>query len=361
MDKLKQILTASLLGLMVLGFSLAGLLLPDQESSRAERRKLQTLPQLSWSREYGEELEVYFADQMPLRRELRTAKGWFSTKVMGRLDNGGYYQAGDVLCKMEYPLDEKQVGYAADRLAGVYEDFLKGTNLRWAVIPDKGYYAGEGRPGLDYERLVERMADSLGDEAEYVDLFDVLRLEDYYATDTHWRQERLFPAADALLKSFGLQGTDPGRYTAHEIDGFTGAYFGASGLPAKPETLTYLTSPATEGAVVTSAEAAATLPVYTLNQWEESLDGYNIFLGGPQAVLTVENPLAEEERELVLFRDSFGSSIAPLLLEGYSKITLVDLRYIAPELLPQYVDLEAADDVLLLFSVQVLNAGRILK
>ena len=39
MDKLKQILTASLLGLMVLGFSLAGLLLPDQESSRAERRK----------------------------------------------------------------------------------------------------------------------------------------------------------------------------------------------------------------------------------------------------------------------------------------------------------------------------------
>ncbi|MBU5626050.1 hypothetical protein KQI82_03750 [Oscillibacter sp. MSJ-2] len=361
MDKLKQILTASLLGLMVLVFSLAGLLLPDQESSREERRKLQTLPEFSWSRDYGEDLETYFADQMILRRELRTAKGWFSTKVMGRLDNGGYYQAGNVICKMEYPLDEKQVGYAADRLAGVYEDFLKGTNLRWAVIPDKGYYAGEGRPGLDYERLAERMLESLGDWGEYVDLFEVLSLEDYYATDTHWRQERLFPAAAALLKSFGLEGPDRKHYTAHEIDGFMGAYFGASGLPAKPETLTYLTSPLTEHAVVTSAEEAGTMPLYTLNQWEESLDGYNIFLGGPQAVVTVENPLAEEERELVLFRDSFGSSIAPLLLEGYSKVTLVDLRYIAPELLPQYVDMAAADDVLMLFSVQVLNAGRILK
>ena len=33
------------------------------------------------------------------------------------------------------------------------------------------------------------------------------------------------------------------------------------------------------------------------------------------------------DRELVIFRDSFASSLAPLLMEQYAKITLVDIRY----------------------------------
>ena len=42
----------------------------------------------------------------------------------------------------------------------------------------------------------------------------------------------------------------------------------------------------------------------------------------------MENPKAETNRELVIFRDSFGSSIAPLFAEGYKKITLLDIRYL---------------------------------
>ena len=39
------------------------------------------------------------------------------------------------------------------------------------------------------------------------------------------------------------------------------------------------------------------------------------------SLLTVDNPNARTDRELVIFRDSFGSSLAPLLLEGYSRVT----------------------------------------
>lgn len=361
MEKMRNILTLGVVTVMAAGYALWGALLPDQAQSRAERRNLQTWPELAWSEETAEEIETYFADQMPLRHFLRTLKGELTTTLLGKLDNGGYYRAGEFLCKTEYPLDEKQVAYAAQRLAYVYETYLSGKNLRWAVIPDKGYYAGEGRLQMDYSRLIEQMEQNLPAEGEYVDLFELLTIEDYYYTDTHWRQEKIFDVADALLESFGCAQTHQDLYAAHEIGGFTGAYYGQSGLAAAPETLTYLTSPITDDAVVTSAEVEGTLPVYTLNQWEESLDGYNIFLNGPQAVLTVENPHAASQRELILIRDSFGSSIAPLLMEGYSKITLVDLRYIAPDLLPEYVDLESADDVLMLFSVQLLNAGRILK
>ena len=38
---------------------------------------------------------------------------------------------------------------------------------------------------------------------------------------------------------------------------------------------------------------------------------------------------ADTEKELVIFRDSFGSSISPLLINYYSKITIIDNRYIS--------------------------------
>lgn len=59
-------------------------------------------------------------------------------------------------------------------------------------------------------------------------------------------------------------------------------------------------------------------------------------------------------KELLLFRDSFGSSIAPLLLENYSKITLIDLRYLSKDILENYIEFEN-QDVLFLYSTLVLN------
>ena len=90
------------------------------------------------------------------------------------------------------------------------------------------------------------------------------------------------------------------------------------------------------------------------------MDAYDVFLSGAAALLTVENPLAQTERELILFRDSFGSSLAPLLLSGYRRVTLVDLRYIASSELEKYIDFDD-QDVLFLYSTQILNSGAMLR
>ena len=62
----------------------------------------------------------------------------------------------------------------------------------------------------------------------------------------------------------------------------------------------------------------------------------------------------------MLFSDSYGSSLAPLLLEQYSRITVVDLRFMPSNMLSQYVDFEGAD-VLMLFGAAVVNNSSILK
>ena len=89
-------------------------------------------------------------------------------------------------------------------------------------------------------------------------------------------------------------------------------------------------------------------------------DPYEIFLSGAISLLSIHNPRAETKRELVLFRDSFGSSIAPLLVDGYSKVTLIDIRYIDSSYAETMVDFENAD-VLFLYSTSVLNHSETLK
>ena len=89
-------------------------------------------------------------------------------------------------------------------------------------------------------------------------------------------------------------------------------------------------------------------------------DMYEIFLGGSKSLISIENPDAKTDRELVMFRDSFGSSIAPLLAEDYAKITLVDIRYLPVERIGNYIDFKD-QDVLFLYSTSVLNHSETLK
>lgn len=363
MKKLQAVLTVVLLSGAVLGFALTELVRPDEELSRTERRKLAQAPELTWenlsSGDYGEDLETYLSDQFPLRDQLRTAMGAFRTRVLGQKDNNGYYDQNGWLCKREDPLKPEQVQWAADKITTLCDTLLEGSTVRWAVVPDKSQLSGTEHPTLDLEALREQIAASVPEGVEEIPLADLLELEDYYRTDTHWRQERIGPVAERILEAFGAQGEER-DYEAHTLSGFTGVYYGQAALPSEPEDMVYLTDAVTENALVTSAEVQGTLPMYVLDKFE-GLDSYDIFLNGAQAVVTIENPLAQTDRELILFRDSFGSSLAPLLLGSYAKVTLVDLRYLSSQILEQYVDFHPGQDVLFLYSAPLWNSGTLLK
>ena len=78
------------------------------------------------------------------------------------------------------------------------------------------------------------------------------------------------------------------------------------------------------------------------------------------SLLTIENPNADTDRELVIFRDSFGSSLAPLLVPGYAKVTLADIRYLLSSQMGKYLTF-TDQDVLFLYSAPVLNNSETLK
>lgn len=385
-DKRKNCLLLAAVLLLVVGLTVTGILLPDQQVSVAERRNLAQLPTVSVSsvldKSFSADFESYSQDQFPFREWFRRVRAWTNRLVFQLQDDNGIYIQDGYAAKIEYPLNETSVSHAASRFSYVYERYLKasGSAVYVSVVPDKGYFLAEkhGAPAMDDERLAALLTEAMP-FASYIDLFPVLALEDYYATDIHWRQEKIMPAARLLLQKMkaedsALQKTDentvPDALAGEDIsedvrmedsgytmkkasNAFYGVYCGQTALPLSPDTMYYLDSETLSACIVWDGEAQKEIPVYDLAQ-AEGRDPYSMFLGGSKSLVTIENPKALSDRELLLFRDSFGSSIAPLLAEEYSKITLIDIRYLSPELLDRFVTF-AGQDVLFLYSVSVLN------
>jgi hypothetical protein len=127
----------------------------------------------------------------------------------------------------------------------------------------------------------------------------------------------------------------------------------------EPDTLYYMTTDIMDSCKVYNYETGKYTGIYDMEK-RDSYDPYEMFLSGAVPLLTIENPKAETKKELVIFRDSFGSSIAPLFIEAYSKVTLVDIRYITSDYLGSLITFDN-QDVLFLYSTLVLNNSSMLK
>lgn len=367
MENRKHIATLVVFFVILWGFLLGFLLLPDADLSYAERRKLMQLPKPTLetllSTEYMTHLEKYAQDQFPLREEFRAAKARFRYQLLGQGDSNGIYLANGSAVKMEAILRPDEVLYCADKINEIYETYLQGMKVYVSVIPDKNYFAAQefGHVSFDYDKMLSLFQERLS-HVDYIDVFGSLSLADYYRSDAHWRQESLGPVRDTLAAAMGIEDRlqDLKSYTKHELYPFQGVYVGQSALPVSQDDLVYLTNPALDFAIVKSAEQEGKeLPVYAPDKLA-GMDGYDVFLHGAQAILTIENPLATTEKELILFRDSFGSSIAPLFLDAYRTITLIDLRYVGSQYLGDFVDF-SNQDVLFLYSTGIVNSGRLLR
>ena len=89
------------------------------------------------------------------------------------------------------------------------------------------------------------------------------------------------------------------------------------------------------------------------------LDSYDVYLDGASSFIEIFNSNSTGG-ELVVFRDSFGSSLVPLLIPYYSKITVIDNRYISSEYFNKLITNYDAD-VLFLYSTLIVNDSGSLK
>ena len=333
---------------------------PADKLSFSERRKLAQFPEVSveniLNKKSMDGFDNYSVDQIAFREDYRRLKAIFDINVLFKSDNNAIFVYGDQVFKTEYPMNQNSARRLCDIINYVCGQYLEGMNVHYALVPDKNYYLGDTHHLImDYPEYASFIRENIRSDIGYIDLFGELTLDSYYMTDSHWKQDRIGGVVDAIAAGLGSpMRFDESMYTQESYSPFYGVYYGQSALNVKPDEITYLVSGETEDAVVTSVEQpGAALSVYDLSVLGE-MDSYNMFMLGPQAIVRAENPGSATGRELIIIRDSYASSLSPLFLPGYDAVTLIDLRYILPNLLGQFIDF-SNQDVLFLYSTTLFN------
>lgn len=365
-NEIKNLIIIGSFIVIIYGLMLFNIISPDTDISYSERRILKKVPTYSikelTSGDYFEAFDKYFLDQFIFRDEFRGLKAFTRFYMFYQKDNNKIYIKDGNINKMEYPLNENAIINGANKLNEVYDKYLKGMNVSYSVIPDKNYFiaSNNGYLSMDYGRLLDIMSANIN-HMNYIDMFHLLDIDDYYKTDIHWRQEKIVDIADMLLKKIGNKSDiSEIEYTKKSLYPFYGSYYGQAALKLDPDSLVYLSNEVIENAVVYDLIDKTYSKVYMEDKLG-TIDSYDLFLSGAKSILTISNPMSTTDKELIIFRDSFGSSIAPLLLKEYSKITLIDLRYMGTDLLGNYVDFSYDQDVLFLFNTIILNNSYMLK
>lgn len=365
--KIKGIIMTFLFSAILFSVSAVCVFKSPDEYSVSERRPLAQMPEFKLSDisggKFASEFEAASSDQFPFRESLRSAKAFISYNILGKADNNGVFKADGHLSKLEDAENKEMTDYAAEKFKFIYESFIKPNNAKayFAMGPDKNYYIAEknGYPALDFKAFSESFAEKTP-FLTHIDITDMLSADSYYYSDTHWRQEKIIPVAEKIASQMGVfLNSDYEIKNLHNL--FRGVYSGQYGLPFSSDSLDYLVNDTINACEVYYYDTgkAEKGEIYNTEKGN-GRDSYEFFLSGSTPLAVIESPLAKTDKELIILRDSFGSSIAPLFASSYRKITVADIRYMSSNYLDKFAEFENAD-VLFIYSSSLINNSKAMK
>ena len=344
----------------IFAFFILNTALPDREFSEQENRSLQQRPPFSFdelfSGQYTKDFETYTTDQFTLRDDWITLKA-ASELALGKRQNNGMFlcDGGTIIEPYEAPEDGKLEAnmealnkLVANTDADVYFALIPGKSDIWAHMLPQNAPRDSEKAAIDY-------CYSLSD-AVNVDIYGKLEEHSgeyiYYRTDHHWTTLGAYYGFSALAESMGLDCPDISEYSGRETvsEEFYGTSWSSSGFSwVEPDSMEiFVTEP--EGLEITNYPQGS--PVEgQLYDWSrlEVKDKYSFFYGGNTPLLEIETGV-EGAPSLLILRDSYMDSLSPFLLESYSRIHILDLRYYRASL-SDYIAENGFDDVLVCYSI----------
>ena len=363
-EKLKNKVVVISFLIIIYLFFLMNIFSEDKSISEAERRKLVQFTEPTVKNvingDFFEGFEKYALDQFPLRDKFREAKVDIDFSLLKKKDYKEMFIYNGGIFEKEYPLNKKSLDNIINKWDKLYKEFLKENKVYYSIIPSKNYFIQKesGNLVLDYKEMINYVTEN-EKNMEYIDITDILTLDDYYKTDPHWKQEKIIKVANKIKLYMTGELSNNTSNQINTIKDFAGTYYSRLPKYAEKEEIKYITNKYTENSTVFNYETSETTEIYDLNKLS-SIDKYDIFLSGATPLIEIENNNQDLKRELIIFRDSFGSSIAPLFLDKYKKITLIDTRYINPSILGNFVDFKNKD-VLFLYSTLLINNSMSIK
>lgn len=361
-------LTGCLFGIFILAVLIINFIVPDKGFSQKENRVLASRPAISVSQltsgKFADGYETYVNDQFFLRDWWITLRA-ASQRILGNTKENGVFlgKNGYLMEDFTAPSQER-----LNRTVNAMADFAaRHSELpQYALIaPNAVNILSDKLPALaaatDQNPYLDATASALEKAGvTFVDVRDTLsqHKEDniYYHTDHHWTTQGAYFAYLQLAKVLGINSSSIPYDKLPVSKSFQGTLSAKSGFRAskKEEMDVFLPRDEVPSSVVNYVdEQKKTASFYDTSQLE-TRDKYAMFFGGNHSKVVITTP-TEENRTLLIIKDSYANSLVPFLAPFYRKIVLVDPRYFYDDL-EELIQVEEIQEVLYLYNANTFYA-----
>ena len=187
----------------------------------------------------------------------------------------------------------------------------------------------------------------------------------YYRTDHHWTSLGAYYAYQSAAKALGYTAYGYGSFNIETAsDDFRGTLYSKTlddSIPA--DNIDYYTlsknEPKVKMTCINGSEVKEYDSLYVRDFLNEK-DKYSSFTGSNVPIVKIETDV-NTDKSLLIVKDSYAHSLVPFLSKHYSKITMVDMRYINTSL-NDLINLDDYSQVLFMYNaVTFAEDGNITK
>lgn len=316
-------------------FALGLLLLPKKTFSASERRYLADAPMLKnadfvhW--DMDDAVEDYLADHLPLR-DFFVGLDAYAALLSGRQVGREIWRTREgALVEAAAAFGQEAFMENLDRVAAFAADHALSAVV--LAVPSAGYAERDALPAqlsalyADAEMFSILRART---DLHLVDLetaFSEAGAENYYKTDHHWNAAGVYAAYLRYMEQTGRTALGQSAFHMTDYAGFTGTTRSRAALWLTPADTLTATLPDADVTVTFSEAPDTVYQTLFFTEYLEGTDWYAAFLGNNHGLVTIENRASKSDGVLLILRDSFASSLAPLLVPHFRTVLLVDLRY----------------------------------
>lgn len=326
--------------LLTAGLGLCGLLAPDRAFSEGENRVLAARPILTreglFNGSYMKEVEAYLYDQFPFRDTAISLKT-FTDRIMGKREENGVYIGKDGFLfdfQPEYIKAENK-----EKLKAV-DDFCKkhkSAKRLFVLTPNSSYIYKELLPYNvqlpNQSKQINIIFSTLkSEELKKLNATDILikakqdGTQLFYKTDHHWTTRAAYCVFECILKEWGIKKTE---YVFHPVtDVFEGTLSGKAGISGTKDIIEICVPEKSEGSYTVNYESKQikTASLFDKSKLEQK-NKYEVFIGGNFDKVVIDT-VRQNEKSLLIIKDSYANCMIPMFTPYFSKIVVVDPRYL---------------------------------
>lgn len=335
--------------LMIFGMSGLHILTDDKDFSESENRVLATFPKLTISTladgSFMRDFETYLTDQFPLRDTVISVKT-FADRILGKNEENGVYIGKDGY------LFDSQTDFDADRVKSITNAVKKFSKAHgnlittFAVIPNSTSIYPQFMPKYldlpEQKDQIKAIRKQIGTDNIFCPAAHSLLSKNaeksqlYYKTDHHWTTRGAYIIFKEICMQWGLEVSKKDidkKFDFYEVSTtFEGTLASTSGVHDTTDRIEICVPKDSEGTYIAHFESSGekTASLFFRDKLSQK-NQYEVFLGGNYDKVIIST-VSSTNKSLLLIKDSYANCMIPMLTPYFSRIVVIDPRYLTDSL-----------------------------